>query len=240
MYRLNSKVRYSEAGANEKLTCAALLNYFQDCSTLHSEALGATWHSLYEKDMAWILSFWQICIEQMPGLSQEIVVSTWPYDTKGLFGMRNFCMETPEGRRLASANSIWVLINTKTGRPIRIPSEVGSLYPDEPKLQMDYCERKIVLPSVYEEREPIRVQKYFIDTNRHMNNGKYVMVAEEYLPENFEIREIRVEYKKAALQNDMLYPRVTIGEKEVTVALTDETGKPYAVVLFRGQFAECE
>lgn len=105
---------------------------------------------------------------------------------------------------------------------------------------MDYCERKIVLPSVYEEREPIRVQKYFIDTNRHMNNGKYVMVAEEYLPEDFEIREIRVEYKKAALQNAMLYPRVTISEKEVTVALTDETGKPYAVVLFRGRFAECE
>lgn len=232
MYQLNSKVRYSEADSNEQLTCAALLNYFQDSSTLHSENLGASGSSLYENKMAWILSFWQICIDDMPKLSEDIVVSTWPYDTKGLFGMRNFCMDTADGRRLASANSIWVLINTETGRPIKIPAEVGALYPDEPKLEMNYCERKIAVPSEYEENEPVRVASYFIDTNHHMNNGKYVMVAEEYLPDDFKVREIRVEYKKAAVLNDMLYPRVTVAGNEVTVVLADEKGNTYATVLF--------
>lgn len=232
MYQLSSKVRYSEAGINQKLTYASLLNYFQDCSTLHSEALGASGQSLYEKHMAWILSFWQICIEDMPSLSEDIVVSTWPYDTKGLFGMRNFCMDSAEGKRFASANSIWVLINTETGRPIKIPAEVGAVYPDEPRLDMDYCDRKIIIPTDYEEKEPIRVPAYFIDTNHHMNNGKYVMVAEGYLPENFQVKEIRVEYKKAAVSNDILYPRVTITEKEVTVVLTDKAGNPYATVVF--------
>lgn len=232
MYQLNSKVRYSEADSNEQLTCAALLNYFQDSSTLHSETLGASGHSLYENKMAWILSFWQICIDDMPKLSEDIVVSTWPYDTKGLFGMRNFCMDTADGRRLASANSIWVLINTETGRPIKIPAEVGALYPDEPKLEMNYCERKIAVPSEYETKEPVRVASYFIDTNHHMNNGKYVMVAEEYLPDDFKVREIRVEYKKAAVLNDMLYPRVTVAGNEVTVVLADEKGNTYATVLF--------
>lgn len=232
MYQLSSKVRYSEAGADEKLTYASLLNYFQDCSTLHSEALGASGQSLYEKHMAWILSFWQICIEDMPSLSEDIVVSTWPYDTKGLFGMRNFCMDNTEGKRFASANSIWVLINTETGRPIRIPAEVGAVYPDEPRLDMNYCDRKIIIPTDYEEKEPIRVPAYFIDTNHHMNNGKYVMVAEGYLPENFQVKEIRVEYKKAAVLNDILYPRVTIMEKEVIVVLADKVGNPYATVVF--------
>ena len=232
MYQLSSKVRYSEADSNEKLTYAALLNYFQDSSTLHSETLGASGHSLYENKMAWILSFWQIRIEDMPTLSEDIVVSTWPYDTKGLFGMRNFCMETAEGKRLACANSIWVLINTDTGRPMKIPAEVSALYPDEPKLEMDYCERKIAIPTEFEEKAPIRVAKYFIDTNCHMNNGKYVMVAEEFLPADFAVKEIRVEYKKAAVLNDMLYPRVTITENEVTVVLTDAEGSLYATVLF--------
>ena len=232
MYQLSSKVRYSEADSNEKLTYAALLNYFQDSSTLHSETLGASGQSLYENKMAWILSFWQIRIEDMPTLSEDIVVSTWPYDTKGLFGMRNFCMETAEGKRLACANSIWVLINTDTGRPMKIPAEVSALYPDEPKLEMDYCERKIAIPTEFEEKAPIRVAKYFIDTNRHMNNGKYVMVAEEFLPADFAVKEIRVEYKKAAVLNDMLCPRVTITENEVTVVLTDADGSLYATVLF--------
>ncbi|MGN1155765.1 MAG: acyl-ACP thioesterase, partial [Agathobacter sp.] len=123
-------------------------------------------------------------------------------------------------------------INTETGRPIRIPAEVGAVYPDEPRLDMDYCDRKIIIPTDYEEKEPIRVPAYFIDTNHHMNNGKYVMVAEGYLPENFRVKEIRVEYKKAAMLDDILYPHVTIMEKEVIVVLADKEGNPYATVIF--------
>ncbi len=232
MYQLNGKVRYSEAGSNERLTYASLLNYLQDSSTLHSESLGASGQQLYEQKMAWVLSFWQVCIEDMPKLSEDIVVSTWPYDTEGLLAHRNFCVDNAEGKRLVSANSIWILIDTETGRPMRIPKQVSDIYPDEPQLDMDYCERKIAIPTEYEEKEPIRVHKFFIDTNQHMNNGKYVMIAEEYLPEGFDIREIRVEYKKAAVLGDVLYPRVTVAEHEVTVVLADEKRKPYATVLF--------
>ena len=58
------------------------------------------------------------------------------------------------------------------------------------------------------------------------------MLAQEFLPNQFEIGEIRVEYKKAAVLNDILYPRVTEEENCVTVVLGDESGKPYAIVLF--------
>ncbi len=232
MYQLKSKVRYSEADSNSRLTYHGLLNYLQDSSTLHSEELGESGAQLLEQNMAWILSFWQICIDEMPMLSEEICVSTWPYSTKGLFGQRNFCVENSEGVRVVRANSIWVLIDPRTGRPIRITDEVASHYPDEPKLEMDYCDRKIAIPEEYTQMEPIRVPKYFIDTNNHMNNGKYVMVAESFLSEGFKVCEIRVEYKTAAKLGDILYPRVTIHEKEVTVVLADKDGKPYATVLF--------
>ena len=232
MYQLKSKVRYSEANAKAELTYHALLNYLQDSSTLHSEELGESGAQLLEKNMAWILSFWQICIEEVPKLSQNICVKTWPYSTKGLLGLRNFCMENENGEKIIKANSIWVLVDAKTGRPIRITDEVSSHYPDEPKLDMDYCDRKIVIPEEYEEKPAIKVPKYFIDTNNHMNNAKYVMVAEEYLPEDFSVKEIRVEYKKAAVFGDEIIPRVTISEKEVTVVLVDAAGKVYATILF--------
>ncbi len=235
MYQLKSKVRYSEANAKSQLTYHALLNYLQDSSTLHSEALGETGAELFEQNMAWILSFWQICIEEMPKSSEDICVKTWPYHTKGLFGLRNFCVENAKEEQIVKANSIWVLIDPRTGRPIRIPDEVSSHYPDEPKLDMDYCDRKIAVPDVYEEMPAITVPKYFIDTNRHMNNAKYVMVAEEYLPEDFAVREIRVEYKKAAVLGDVIVPRVTIEDKKATIVLTDADAKLYATVLFIGK-----
>lgn len=234
MYQLNGKVRYSETDANGKLSYTALLNYFQDSSTLQSDEIGATGKAFSEMKLAWVLSFWQVCIEKLPEISDDIVVSTWPYDTKNLFGMRNFCMHDANGNRLAYANSIWVLIDLETGRPIKIPAEVSAYYKDEPMLEMCYSERKIAVPKEFEEKPPVPVQKYFIDTNQHVNNANYVMVAQEYLPQEFEAKEIRVEYKKAAVLGDILYPRVTVVDQEVTVALVDESGKTYAVVLFIG------
>lgn len=232
MYQLQSKVRYSESDSNNRLTCHALLNYLQDSSTLHSESLGESGAHLLERNMAWILSFWQICIEEMPKLSEDITVSTWPYSTQGLFGQRNFCIDKADRSRVVRANSIWVLIDPRSGHVIRIPEEVTAHYPDEPKLSMDYCRRKISIPKEYVEQEAIRVPKYFIDTNKHMNNAKYVMVAEEYLPESFDVAEIRVEYKKAAVLGDTLIPRVTLTEGDMTVVLTDGEGNVYATVLF--------
>jgi len=232
MYQLKSKVRYSEANAKSELTYYALLNYLQDSSTLHSEELGESGAQLLEQGMAWILSFWQVCIDEMPKSSEDICVKTWPYSTKGLFGLRNFCVENTEGEKIVKANSIWVLIDPNTGRPLRITDEVSSHYPDEPKLEMDYCDRKIAIPEVYEEKPSIIVPKYFIDTNNHMNNAKYVMVAEEYLPEDYKVKEIRVEYKTAAVLGDVIVPRVTISERDVTVVLVNEAGNVYATIVF--------
>ena len=235
MYELKSKVRYSEANSKSELTFHSLLNYLQDSSTLHSEELGESGAQLLEKNMAWVLSFWQICIDEMPRLSEEICVKTWPYQTKGLFGLRNFCMENAKGDMIVKANSIWVLIDPRTGRPLRITDEVSSHYPDEPKLDMEYCDRKVVVPEVYEEKEGIVVQKYFIDTNNHVNNAKYVMLAEQYLPEEFQVKEIRVEYKIAAVLGDMMIPRVSVQENEVIVVFVTASGQIYATIQFLGK-----
>lgn len=232
MYQLCSKVKYSECNSHSRLTCHALLNYLQDSSTLHSEELGESGAQLREQGMAWILSFWQICIEDMPHLSEDIEVQTWPYSTRGLFGLRNFCVKNVQKEQMIKANSIWILVNADTGRPIRITDEVSSHYPDEPKLEMEYCDRKIAIPEQYVEKEALKVPKYFIDTNNHMNNAKYVMLAEEYLPEDFEVREIRVEYKNAAKYNDVIIPRVTFEEQSATIVLVNEQGNVYATVCF--------
>lgn len=232
MFRMDAKVRFSESGYKDRLTCYNLFNYLQDTSTLHSEQLGETAAGLREENMAWVLSFWQVCIERMPKLSENITVSTWPYQTKGLFGMRNFCVENEAGFQIVKANSIWVLVDARNGKPIRITDEVSAHYPDEPKLEMNYCDRKLAVPESYEEGAPIVVQKYFLDANRHVNNAKYVMIAEEYLPEDREVREIRVEYKKAAVYGDVIIPRVTLTNQKLCVVMTDTAGKVYAIAEF--------
>ena len=235
MYAFDSRIRYSETDSEGELTLNALLNYFQDCSTFHSEDVGLGIGYMKEIGQAWVLSSWQVRVDEMPYLADEIHVQTWAYDFKGFYGYRNFALNNAEGKRLAYANSIWVLVDTESGRPLRVPQDMGDAYGMEEPLELSATERKIRVPENYEEKEPVRVQKYFIDTNYHMNNEKYVMIAQEFVPEHFQIEEIRVEYKKAAVLDDVLYPRVTIEDHEVVTVFADENGKPYAVVKFLGR-----
>ena len=72
MYRFESRVRFSEIDHTEMMTLPALVNYFQDCSTVHSESLGLGIEALKEKGKAWILSSWQIVVERYPKMGEEI------------------------------------------------------------------------------------------------------------------------------------------------------------------------
>lgn len=48
-YSFSGRVRYSETGENGLLTLPGILNYFQDCSTFHSESVGNGMKVLKEK-----------------------------------------------------------------------------------------------------------------------------------------------------------------------------------------------
>lgn len=230
MYSFDSRVRYSEVDSQGKVTLNAILDYFQDCSSFHSEELGVGIEFLMEKQVAWVLSSWQIEVNRYPAHGEKITVSTWPYDFKGFFGYRNFTMKSEEGEMLAFANSVWVLLDVKSGRPARILPEMEQAYQLSPKLSMDCAPRKISLPKEMEVQEAFPVHKYHIDTNQHVNNGKYVSMAQEYLPQGFKIGKMRAEYRKAAVYGDVIVPFTAWEDGKLIVNLANEEGKPYAVI----------
>lgn len=234
MYTFESRVRYSEVNSEGQMTLPALLDYLQDCCTFQSEDLGIGVEYLAKEQMAWVLSSWEVEILECPKMGERIRVNTWPYDFKGFYGSRNFTIEGEAGNILARANSLWVFMDMTKMRPARITEYVQQIYAKElgEPLPGEWSDRKIAVPEGGVTKEPVQVAGFFIDTNHHMNNGKYILVAEEYLPEGFAAAGLRAEYKKAAVLGDVLYPSVVNEEKQVTVSLKDEFGKAYAVVQF--------
>ena len=67
-----------------------------------------------------------------------------------------------------------------------------------------------------------------------MNNAKYILMGEEFLPEGFCVKRIRAEYKKAAVLGDTICPFVAAEPSRVGVKLCDESGEAYANVIFYG------
>lgn len=235
MYQFDSRVRYSETDEQGRLSLTGIINYLQDCSTFQSEDIGLGIDYLNEHQRAWWLSSWQIVIDRYPVLGHEIVISTWPYDFKGIYGYRNFTIQDKAGNFLVRANSIWFFYDRSAGRPVRVREEdVRGYGPGEEKLAMEYAPKRIKMPETFVEAEAIVVARYHLDTNHHVNNAQYVEIAREVLPEYFKIGEIRAEYKKAAVLGDVITPRVSRTAEGYAVSLCDMEGAPYAVIWLRG------
>lgn len=231
MYEFQSRVRYSETDVDAKLSITGIMNYFQDCSTFQSEDCGVGLEYLERERKAWLLSSWQIQVLNRPKLGDKIYIATWPYEIKGIYGLRNFVILDEKREYLVKANSCWFLVNTETGKPIRVTREDVEAYgAEEPRLSMEYAPRKIILPEDMEEAGSFLVMKHQIDTNHHVNNAQYVNMAREVLPEGTEIREIRAEYKKAAVLSDRVVLKRAEKEDGFVISVCGETGSVFANV----------
>ena len=232
MYSFDSRIRFSEVDENGQLSVQSLIDYFQDCSTFQSEDLGVGLEYLLRNHQVWVLSSWQIEIVRMPKLAERVKICTIPYGFKGFIGMRNFWMENEQGERLALANSLWSLLDTRTGHPIRIPQEMIDIYAPEEKIAMNYLSRKIQIPECLQKEEPIIIHKQHLDTNHHVNNGQYIRMAMDSLDGEKNIQGIRVEYRKQVYLGDTLTPCVAWRDKTCNVVLRNQSEDVCCVVEF--------
>ena len=231
MYGFESRVRYSETGKDGKLTLESILNYFQDCTTFHSEEIGCGIDYLAERNTLWVLLSWQIVVKRYPKMGEKLQILTKPYDFKKSFGYRNFMMYDEKGEFIAYANSVWLYVDMEKMLPVKVDEYQREAYALEEKLPMEYKEMKIAIPKEGGiTGTPFQVQTYHLDTNEHVNNGQYLRMAFQAVGKEIEVKQMRAEYKKSALLGDVIQPEVYKDEFGYIVALNDIEGKPYAVI----------
>ena len=234
-YTFKSRVRYSECDRNGRLSLANMINYFQDCSVFQSEYVGQGVEKLEEEGKIWVLSSWKLEIDHVPVLGDEIEIGTFAVGFRGFYGFRNFFMKDNNGNYLVKVYSIWTSLDVKTGHPTKVRREDVEAYGVEPELPMKDKSRKIPAPgpdACEEEKDPVEICSYHLDTNHHVNNGRYVEIASAYLPEDFATGSMHVSYKKAAVMGDILYPAVYCMENRYQIVLKDQNGGDYCVCEF--------
>lgn len=244
MYKISSKVRYSEIGGDGKLTIPAIINYFQDCYIEHGEFLGLGLESMKGTDKAWFLGSWQIVFDRRPVMNEKIEVGTKTYEIKEFFDRRNFLMYDEEGKLLVHANSNWLYVNTKRNRPVKYDTSGGKDSHVEEEFPMKKANRKIIAPEnrgEWKEASEYRVKRSAIDTNSHVNNCEYVRIGLNFLPKEFDetkIRQLRVEYKKPAKLDDIMIPRYLFLEEEGKVFMELNNVKKESFVVLEFSYQE--
>ncbi|MBR1598027.1 MAG: hypothetical protein IJ661_03820 [Lachnospiraceae bacterium] len=246
MFEMKRTVTYSQVGSNITMDMAGIVHYLQDCTLAHSESVGRGIEHVAGTKRAWFLSSWQIEVIRFPEYQEHVTVRTWPHDFKSLYGYRNFDILDNTGAQLVRANSIWIFMDLSRMMPMKPSEEDMKGYDIEPAIDMEYAPRKIKqLGEEYrvEEKKPpydknltavnnssgIYVKKSFLDSNNHVNNGRYVSEALDLIDVG-DIKKMRVDYRKAAVLGDVMYPVVYMNDGITQVVLNDPEGSPYVLV----------
>lgn len=235
MYAFEGRVRYSECDETGRLSLVSAINYLQDCSTFQSEELDRGFASLRERGIAWILAGWRIELGELPRLGEPVRVSTWCYEMTRSHARRCFALAGADGRDVVRADSQWLVYDIAAGRVSRVPDDQRVYVSPEPRAAMAPLERHLHVTGEPRRAAPTLVRAHHLDTNRHMNNAQYVLLAADALEELARmgpVASVSVLYRKMALLGDTVTPLVYSRDNGFDVNLVDAEGASYALVRF--------
>ncbi len=232
MYTLNYKVTTSTCDSEGKLKLYSALQMMQDCSEMWIDSEPTARKFFNDNNMTQLLATRQVEVVRVPRFKEDLTVTTSIYEVLPMYGFRNTFIRDAQGLPCYRTWSMGAFVDLATGKLARLSEDAIASLTLEAKQEMNYRERRIILPKQEGTiLEPVTVMRADIDYNRHMNNANYVRIAMELLPEGFEVHDMRVEYRIAAKQGDLLTPTLYPIDGGYIVALTIDN-QPCAIIEF--------
>ena len=185
MYSLKYKVTTSTCDSEGKLKLYSALQMMQDCSEMWIDSVPMVKRYFAEQNMAQLLATRQVEVVRVPEFKEELTVTTSVYEVKPMFGFRNTFIYDAKGRPCYKTWSMGAFVDKAVGKLKRVDDATIASMAMEPRLEMNYKDRRIILPKEGGEAcVPVHVMRSDIDYNRHVNNANYIRIAMELLPED--------------------------------------------------------
>jgi len=187
IYSKQYVIRYSETGANGRITCQNILNYFQDIGSDHARVLGVSAVDLLQKNLAWVIYEMQLCIIDFPKWDTRLQLSTWRSPYRKLYEIRSFEGKNEEGQILFSGKCSWVMIHLGTKKPVRLDRHFSNdLFCTHENI--DHSFKSIRPPETQDYISDLTVRMHHLDFNQHVNNTIYLQWALESVPTDIQTR----------------------------------------------------
>lgn len=200
------------------------MKYFSDAAVFQAANRGMSLNYMWEHKIAWVLYKWDIKIIKYPMYGEKVIVNTEPYSFRKFYAYRKYEVKNAEGEIVATANSVWFLIDIEKKKPMKIPESMyeafGLTDADNEALDME----KVTLMSEVNYEKEFNVRYSDIDTNRHVNNVKYAEWAVETVPldivKDYNLKNIRIVYEKETKYGDRIKAQTQLVSREDSLIFT--------------------
>ena len=215
IYSEKYKVELEDIGIRNKISNKRIITIMEDVAAAHSDSVGFGVKDVEKNNCAWVLLDWNVKILSRP-----------------VYGML-----------FAIGTSRWLYMNLTRRRPIILDGKMNEIYgTEEGKMVFDEELCKIDIESFNQDNKnvskiiekPYKVERRDMDINGHMHNVSYLEAAYEVLPEelykNMEYSNIRIEYKKEIMANDVVAIKCIVNNDNSCIIIMQSENKLHAVI----------
>ena len=168
-----------DTDASFYLKPAGFMDMAQEIAYWAAQELGFGYDDLHIHHVAWVLSRMHFHFENPPQWRDNVTLYTWHKGADGLFYLRDFFLQDPEGNRLVTCTSSWVVIDERTRRLVRPEELQDKLSTGDVDDAITERAPKVAMPRGAEP-EPAgehTVVYSDVDIIGHTNNARYMVWA---------------------------------------------------------------
>lgn len=208
------EIRTYEIDHRKLLTLPALIRLMQEAAMQNVINLKVSIWDLSPHNLSWVLLHQDVHIKKLPKLGDPIRIFTTPAGFVKFYTFRDYYLLDSNDQVLAYSSSKWLLLNTKTRRPSRIPPfllEFQEQMPPEQDCLKHPHSTTITIEKVHHERQ-VEVGWHDLDFNQHLNNTIYIRYMLDALPRAVLDKKIpinfNIQFKLEANFQDQLHIEV--------------------------------
>jgi acyl-CoA thioester hydrolase len=122
VFRQRRRVEWRDLDPEQHVNNAVYVAYVEDCGLQVASAYGWPQKRMQEERFAIVARRLQLEYNLPAVLDDEVEIATWASDMKHSTALRHFVISrASDGVQLARARTLWVWVDTESGKPIRIP-----------------------------------------------------------------------------------------------------------------------
>jgi acyl-ACP thioesterase len=214
VHRESFQIRSYEVDPLGRLQIPILCRLLQEVATTHASMLGVAVETLLERGTAWVLSRLHLTLDRWPRSGDELLIETWPEAMSRLVVERRFALATPDGDPLASASTLWVILDLERRRPVRLPSDAWNRFHDHEIGSEPVKAGKLAVPDPFDRELGFTVRRSDVDLAGHANNTSFVEWVMEAVPDEIwsghDLAELDIRFLAECHQGEIVHSRSQI------------------------------
>ena len=179
------ELRYFEMNKSGEASPITMLTLLQETAADHCYSAGHSLFSLMSEDLGWVLLSGVMQMDRYPNYKEKIIIRTWISKYYAIRGFRENIIYDENYNIIGRAKGLWVFYDIEKRRPTKIHNDFKERWSssEEVCIEHDITNKMEAIDSA-EYLKEFKVNMYDTDTNKHVNNIRYLQWLMESIPED--------------------------------------------------------